>query len=492
MRTTFLILLFVFITFSSGLYAQVIVIGNGQFTITNPYDSPQCFTQISLASNSDQCSYGAWVLAFQDDFTGNELDTYKWKPVLGVPRGPSFNQQKAWHKPENLHVSDGILEIVAKKEFNGAMAVTHSYNPLVITYEDFDYTTGEIWSKNEFGFGRFQAKVELPSGNGLFPAFWLFSQRVGYNEIDIFEFFGEEEAPETYQTNLYTDCDNDGNTDNYSVKQKHNIDYSQNYHVFELIWEKDKISWYIDGDLRRVDYRYYDRNGSLTGCVIKGFHAYLLNKLYPLNPMALILNLAIRCNEHVPNGYDFPVKMKIDWVKYYKRGTCLEDVEYNNVMEFKTHEHNSISGQRVTLGGDFEVPQNQQLDVLAEDYILLTSGFEVKANSNFLAEIVNPICNSVRTKNSSPILTPTRSKEPIILIYPNPTTGELILEYSNIGVKGINVQIWNSSGRLIQRHPEIMEAELGISLSGLASGYYMVEIFDLTTKVLFTYPIVLN
>lgn len=98
-------------------------------------------------STIQMCREEPWVLIFEDEFDGNSLDTNDWDIYVGVPRDPYFEDQKAWHQKENIDVSNGSLKIITRQEYKPNMQYIVSYNPLTYNTSDFDYTSGEIWSK---------------------------------------------------------------------------------------------------------------------------------------------------------------------------------------------------------------------------------------------------------------------------------------------------------------------------------------------------------
>ena len=210
------------------------------------------------------------------------------------------------------------------------MPVATSWEPYTEKRENFDYSTGEIWTKNAFTYGKFEARIKIPKGKGFWPAFWLYGGNPVWNEIDIFEFV-ENNTTKHIMTNHY-DYDKDGkdNMCNTNYKGK---DFSQDFHIYTLIWEKDKIQWFVDGILKRTDLRYYTFLGQITDCSIDAFHEYILNKIYPTNPMALILNTAIECGLDKNNksklpdsSTPFPSQMEVDWVRCYTRATSPDIV----------------------------------------------------------------------------------------------------------------------------------------------------------------------
>lgn len=279
-KITFIILMIC----SSRIYAQTICEGQ----------------QVVPIETFNQCNTNPWVLVFEEDFSGNSLDLSVWNPVTGVPRDPCFESQKAWHKPDNVIVENGLLKIISKQEtlLNQCFDIWID-DGMQHFCSNFEYSTGEIWTKKKFLYGKFEARIKIPKGKRFWPAFWLFGGSV-WNEIDIFEFWNEDDILGNYDPNklskvhhmnVWYDYISDGNGDDCGTKYT-GSDFSQNFHVFTVIWEKNKIEWYVDGNLKRTDYRYYTILGQTTGCTINAWGQYILNKIYPKEPMSIILNSA--------------------------------------------------------------------------------------------------------------------------------------------------------------------------------------------------------
>lgn len=278
------------------------------------------------------CSDGSWQLVFEDNFDGNELDLSKWYKISGVPRDFNFESQKAWHLPENVVVSNGTLKLIAKKlsePYVGTWVTDWSTTPHTTKTSSFDYTTGEIWTNKKFDVGVFEARIKLPKGKGFCPALWLFCDSPRYNEIDIFEFFSEDiekdGIPKKHAMTIHYDHDKDGTHTSCSHNVKMNIDFSADFHIFKLIWEEDKVAWYVDSELNGFYYKYYNIAGGSVS-YINAHQLYYPNLIYTHDPMALILNLAVENGEDAPNSStSFPSQMEVDWVRYYQRKDC-EDV----------------------------------------------------------------------------------------------------------------------------------------------------------------------
>lgn len=128
----------------------------------------------------------SWHLVWQDDFTGlagTPPDSLRWQ--FGIGTGWGNNQlEYDTDRPENAALDgNGNLAIVARKEF----------------YRGQSYTSARISTKGRYAFtyGKVEARIHLPSGQGLWPAFWMLGAnedsvpwpRCG--EIDVMEYRGQ-------------------------------------------------------------------------------------------------------------------------------------------------------------------------------------------------------------------------------------------------------------------------------------------------------------
>lgn len=193
-------------------------------------------TPVTIAGSSqvnapDSPSTLKWKLSFDDEFSGPGLDRSKWNvqnKTLGGYHSCCLNYGGQYYTPEALSFVKGSLRITTEQNNKGSNA----------------YTSGAITTENNFSFlyGRVDIRAKLPKTQGLWPAFWLLPDNTVQNgafEIDMMEFRGSN--PNTiHMTNHWgkqqIDDDFIGDTD-----------YSQDYHVFTLIWSPSTISWYIDG-----------------------------------------------------------------------------------------------------------------------------------------------------------------------------------------------------------------------------------------------------
>ena len=183
------------------------------------------------------------ALIWQDEFNGTALDGAKWNTYVGNGCAEmlcSFgNNELQSYQAANLTVSGGTLKILAKQE----------------NINDRSYSSGKITTKDKakYTYGRYEARIKLPKGDGLWPAFWMLSNNEPYGtwpqsgEIDIMEYVAtnnDETLGYIHYGGLWPNNKNQGKK--YKIS---NTNLSDDFHVFAIEWEPNVIRWYIDGVL---------------------------------------------------------------------------------------------------------------------------------------------------------------------------------------------------------------------------------------------------
>jgi beta-glucanase (GH16 family) len=139
-------------------------------------------------------------------------------------------------------------------------------------------------------YGRLQIRAKLPTGKGLFPAFWLMTASgKRLPEIDLMEMLGHK-PDEVWMVEHYWD---EAKKHRRSYSVYNGTDFSRGFHTYELDWRASGVTWRIDG--KRVHH----------------------TRQAPHEPMYIILNTAIGGNW--PGRPDattnFPQTLQVDWIK---------------------------------------------------------------------------------------------------------------------------------------------------------------------------------
>lgn len=243
-------------------------------------------------------TWGEYQLVWSDEFNGTSLDESNWTPQIG---GGGWGNQEAQYytaRPENLRVQNGCLEIEGRKE----------------QYENNEYTSARIYSKGkrEFCYGKLEARISLPSGQGTWPAFWTLGNRGSWpncGEIDIMEHTGS--VPNRIFGTLHTLKDRSGSRSSRAYTGIQNIE--NNFHVYGCEWTKeeksgkDVIRFYVD------DIVYSEQVEEVIDN----------DEYWPFNrPNYFIINLALGGTlggTIYDNIFNTPLIMYVDWVRVYQR-----------------------------------------------------------------------------------------------------------------------------------------------------------------------------
>lgn len=372
------------------------------------YSQANCFggQNVVFGTTFNQCNNNPWVLVFEDNFGGNNLDLSRWG--YG-PRNRYCNDELQYFTHgDNIQVSNGTLKIITKKETIFARSVDWLPDNEILYCKGenrgqnaryFNYTSGNIETTRTFSQGKFEARVKIPKGKGFWPAFWTYGGNPVPNEIDIFEFMNENNPSnlsKVHNMTVHYDYDADGDPSSCHTDYT-GVDFSMDFHIFTLVWDADKILWYVDGTLKRRDCRYYTITGAETGCTIYAMQPYVKKLIYPQNPMNIIFDLAIQGGNYSPDAStSFPSQMEVDWVRYYKRvlNPC-QDLTITNASQFPLDSQlfNAIVGQNVTINCAYTVPLGQQLDIVAGNSVTLGYGFSAELGSVLNVRIEPTICN---------------------------------------------------------------------------------------------------
>jgi beta-glucanase (GH16 family) len=226
-----------------------------------------------------------YALTFDDEFDGTSLDLTKWQ------------RRYKWGEA----VINGELEAYVDDAFsaqNGILDIVGTHQQGQYAGQTLDYTSGVICSVHEQRYGYFEARLKMPKGQGLWPAFWLLGANgtAGVNEIDIHELLGQDPTT-VYMTVHWGQSYSVGHMSDGS--QFTGPDFSADFHTFGLEWDPDKIVWTIDG----VERKRHTGDG------------------VPQVDMYVILNLAIGGGwPGAPDGTTaFPANYSIDYVRAYER-----------------------------------------------------------------------------------------------------------------------------------------------------------------------------
>jgi beta-glucanase (GH16 family) len=238
-----------------------------------------------------------WQLVWSDEFdgaAGESPDPTKWTYDIGTGTNGWGNGELQYYtnRPQNI-----------SKDGNGNLVIT----ALEEQYFSSQYTSARIKTKGLFSqtYGRFEARLITPYGQGIWPAFWMLGSNIdtvtwpNCGEIDIMEMKGQE--PSKITGALHGPGYSGGNP----ILSSYSLQYDRfdvDYHIYAVEWDADKIDFFVDGYL-------YSRVGKND---VPGEWVYD-------HDFFMLLNIAVGGSyPGYPNDTtSFPQKMTVDYVRVY-------------------------------------------------------------------------------------------------------------------------------------------------------------------------------
>ncbi len=223
-----------------------------------------------------------------------------------------------WETGDNGHANNEIetyvndvahSQIVADPDATDGQALQ-----ILSTQEGYQSVRMNTGGKHDFQYGFVEARIKIPYGNGIWPAFWMLGSNIGdvgwpaCGEIDIMETVGTKGWMNRNQSSLHGKGGGTASYPTYSIQGSYYLPagqvYKAQYHLFQMLWQKDCVSFYVDGHL------YMTRTPADTG-----------GKPWPFNaPEFFILNTAIGGGwaGNPDSTTVWPQKMLVDYVRVYQ------------------------------------------------------------------------------------------------------------------------------------------------------------------------------
>jgi beta-glucanase (GH16 family) len=191
---------------------------------------------------SDQANKGKWrrYAPLWDEFDGNRLDATKWWDINPEWKG----RQPAAFMPSNVSVYDGKLHLTMKKEEPPAELKAQGYHT---------YTSAAVQSKTKVLYGYFEVTAKAMASAGS-SAFWFYSNTPKeWTEIDVFEIGARAPGFERKDHITVHVFHTPTEKEHWQIGSAWITpwDPADGYHVYGLDWEKDQLSFYVDGVLVR-------------------------------------------------------------------------------------------------------------------------------------------------------------------------------------------------------------------------------------------------
>ena len=239
-------------------------------------------------------SYPGYTLKWNDEFNGTSIDQNNWGYDLGASGWGNNELQNYTSLNANSYIANGSLVIEAIKGPNG------------------NYTSARMITKGKrtFQYGRIDIRAKLPRGKGIWPALWMLGtniDNVGWpacGEIDIMEYLGHQTS--TVHGTAHWGAQ--GSTSSQSSSSRYDLtsgNFYEKFHVFSIIWEANRIRWYVDDQLFHT----------VTTTTTNGAANWRFNQEF-----FLIFNIAVGGNwPGYPDATtQFPQKMFVDYVRVFQ------------------------------------------------------------------------------------------------------------------------------------------------------------------------------
>lgn len=257
---------------------------------------------LTIEQNNEVDPGDTLTLVWSDEFDGAALDPEVWffatgdGTEAGLPGGWGNNELQ-YYLPDSAQLDGGVLKITAQRESFGGL----------------NYTSARINTQDRFAFryGRIEASIKLPPGQGIWPAFWMLSQDSPYGtwaatgEIDVMEavnlggtggneIFGTIHYGAPFPGNVFT-----------SQTYTPSADVTADFHTYAIEWDATEMRWYFDDTLYAVQNSWFSTAAPFPAPFDQPFH--------------ILLNVAVGGNLPGNPAADtvFPATMEVDWVRVY-------------------------------------------------------------------------------------------------------------------------------------------------------------------------------
>ncbi|MFB6162440.1 MAG: family 16 glycosylhydrolase, partial [Halococcoides sp.] len=242
----------------------------------------------------------SWQMVWRDEFDGSIDDAWTHETGGGCGEHARLDTDCSWGNQEeqyytageNAFVEDGSLVIEAREE-----TAPNGIN---------QYTSGRLKTQgaHTMQYGRLDVRATLPEGQGIWPAIWMLG---GYNwpddgEIDVMEFLGHD--TDTIHANVHGPGYSGANGISGSYTDQ-SVNFSESAHTFSMVWQSDRIDWYVDGE----HYHKVTRSA-----VESAGHQWVFD-----HGFFFLLNVAVGGTwpGYPDASTDFPQRMVVDHVRQY-------------------------------------------------------------------------------------------------------------------------------------------------------------------------------
>jgi beta-glucanase (GH16 family) len=259
-------------------------------------------------SSQSQPATAGWNLVWSDEFNGpngSAVDSKKWVSEVGGNGWGNDELEYYTSRTKNAFLEDGnlVIKVFAEKQ-TGSDGVSRNY------------TSARLKTQGKFSqaYGRFEARIKIPKGQGIWPAFWMLGANIDKvpwpdsGEIDIMENIGKEPylVHGTIHGPGYSGANGIGTSHAMSGERK----YFNDFYIYAVEWEPEVIRFYVDDQL------YQTRTPADLPKGAKWVYDH---------PFFLLLNVAVGGGwpGNPDASSEFPQTMLVDYVRVYSRKAAL-------------------------------------------------------------------------------------------------------------------------------------------------------------------------
>ena len=330
---------------------------------------------VSFAKNISATVGDGWVLEWNDEFEGSEIDQSKWDWETNCWGGGNNELQCYTDRPDNSFLRDGKLVIHAQPEsFTGpAEPLDWESNAGERT---LPYTSARVRTlgKGDWKYGRIEVRAKIPQGQGIWPAIWMLPTDWTYGgwaasgEIDIMEAVNlSDDSPKNIHGTLHYGREWPGQVSSGTHYTFESSDPTEEFHTYALEWANREMRWYVDD----VHYATQKSSGWYSQIMGEdGFHQNVPGNAPFDQRFHLLMNVAVGGNwpGEPDDSTQFPVEMEVDFVRVF---SCPESPDTLRTCATKdrkaTRLFGNVAPEIVRIEYDPEVMNNDVVTVFGDE-----------------------------------------------------------------------------------------------------------------------------
>jgi len=310
-----------------GMFASTLILLCSIFFISCDYgnlisntNEENVLEEPNLTINNFYIDPNKWELQWSDEFDDNNFDTNIWHRQIWL-NPPNNEWEQYTGEPNTAYEQDGCMILKADKK-TGLPNSPGNYTSARVISNPGGQNGNSGSDGKVFKYGKIAAKIQLPYGKGIWPAFWMLGDNINETggttpwpscgEIDILEtgFAGNKDGywgNATLGGALHYDTSVDNKATSWAYDTNHislnSGKFADDFHIFEIEWDATEIIWKVDGT------QYFRKD--ISDPIFNEFR----NNFY------VIFNIAIGGNltDSPDDSTVFPQYMKIDWIRHYTK-----------------------------------------------------------------------------------------------------------------------------------------------------------------------------